>query len=210
MEKLVEGPVYRRSRSETHLTKAEPIWLATDASDWGRAAVRVRKEQPGEVITGEQWSEEEQRWPIYRREMRAVVEAVKHLVDRKELGGEVYLLVDNAAVVSAIRHKYSRDAFLRDSLNELETMGALTRICVIQIPSAKNIADEPSRGRLVEQGKVEECVRLVIEKIELQKGGITRNRPEKRPREQTTGTEKSRWADQGGDIGAGSGLRGRD
>jgi hypothetical protein len=126
--------------------------VASDASDWdwgvvvfegGVSKKHPRGRSPVETVSAGQWSQEDRQRPIYQRELVAAVHAIN------SMGGQegMILAIDNAAVVSALVHRYSRCEFLREKLRCVEHR--LEEVEAVWIPSEKNVADAPSRGREV-------------------------------------------------------------
>jgi hypothetical protein len=104
------------------------------------------------------WLSAEEPIPIYGKEMRALVESL--WATREELfGSTVVCAVDNSAVVSAVRHRYSRCPRLREGILQIQDFEVQTnsRVITVQTPSKKNGADEPSRNAALHIDRCNEC-----------------------------------------------------
>jgi hypothetical protein len=158
LAKVLTQEPYIRPRKTKATTEYRLV--ASDASDWGWGVVIFEKsvgekehprQSPVETVLAGQWSEEDRQRPIYQREMMAAVQAINSVGGQ----GGMILAIDNAAVVSALVHKYSRCDFLREQLRCVDHR--LEEVEVVWLPSEKNVADAPSRGREVSTAVAAVC-----------------------------------------------------
>jgi hypothetical protein len=154
---LAVGEVARREYSVKSRDKDIPItrWFATDASDWGCAWMEFLEDGTVVRSASRQFAPEEKMPPIHEREMMPVMEATME----KPEGERWAIAIDNSAVVSAIRHQYSKSLGLRVFLGRMKGVRCDTGITAIQIPSRMNPSDEPTRGKAWGQEKVHACVK---------------------------------------------------
>ena len=142
--------------------------LAVDASTTGWGAVIISGKDFIEVLA-EHWAPEMRERPIFELEVIAVCRAIAVAIQRSP--GFFLVAEDNTAAKHALNRLYSTNqaanAAIRMGLRDLLSTHK-SAIKVIGIRSEDNVADDPSRGKQVD----EERLRKTIEVMKLAERGL--------------------------------------
>ena len=139
IKKLTEGPILQKPNLK------EPLILTTDASDDAIGAVLSQDNKPIAFLS-KTFSDTERRWPIYEKELFAVVYALEKW-DYWLLGADLTVITDNSAVThvqkqAKLRPKVARWAELLGHFNpkfihrpgtENKVADALSRMHILDI-----------------------------------------------------------------------------
>ncbi len=136
-------------KDETHVRKlgatpSKTTYAASDASNWGWAFLS----REGEMIQ-HPWEAAQKEWHINTKETFAAIRAGEYF---QATDTRVVLAVDNTTAVARLRgawdmmSSWGRD--IGELMDSLDGHGA--ELQLVQVPSASNPADAPSRGAGVE------------------------------------------------------------
>lgn len=168
-------------RKVSHLPD-QMLWLASDASDLKGAAVCLRAmngvEASGVLESTRYWTPAEQDRSINSREIFAAIEILKIVclarIEEIKKGATldplwVIMAIDNtAAKVSVENCLYLRDLQIFSKFVDLWDLmkDALIVISTVQVGSADQAADEPSREKPIDKDRCDRCRELIARYVE--------------------------------------------
>lgn len=119
--------------------------LFTDASDLGHASVHCGPHLHGPIFKA-RWSKSMQGRIIAERELFALVQGIKETKQALPHVGLIRAFNDNTNVISWVKRRRGKSTYSNLLLVELFSLLGPTGIEMFYVPSAKNIADGPSRA----------------------------------------------------------------
>lgn len=104
--------------------------------------------------------------PIYWKEAYAAATLLLSILEKDEFPGltEIRHAIDNSAASVAVNKSYSPDVSISELLMNVDDLLARKgiRLLVIRVRSADTAADEPSRGKEIDESRCERCRSLLL------------------------------------------------
>ena len=142
------------------------IMAAADASDWGMGGALLDEGTCGDNSScRRQWTKEERALPIHHREIRAAIETVKWIHNKRPGEKTIILAEDNAVARVALTKSYMCDATICKELTKFHEWKQQQGInlIVIQVTSADQAADEDSRNMRLDPERCARCIECLMQ-----------------------------------------------